>query len=297
MEQRKSPDQRHIMRQRLAEADAGVDQDARARDPPHGSARASRAASAVIDIKQHIVMARVVLHRLGQPCACIGHSAAPDRATSAAMSGSKSRPETSFTESAPAANRLGHRGLARVDRDRDAVPLGAQRGDHRGGAGDFLGHRHLQPRRGRCFRRRCPASRPGPARGPASPPPRAGQSGRRRKSCPGVTLRIPMIEGGPSPPPQPARAARSGRGAWLRAGLRPRRRRAPHRRDSTSTRSNQHQPPARVSAPCGRAASIWQGAIIIHAQGVTARGGGPQGPLVGSRSTGTRLPAGTATSP
>ena len=68
-------------------------------------------------------------------------------------------------------------------------------------------------------------------------------------------------------------------------------------RVSTSTRSNQHQPPASVNAPGGRAASViaigrkysirgWWRMPVPLARGQAY-----------ARSTGTRLPAGIATSP
>jgi hypothetical protein len=113
----------------------------------------------------------------------------------------------------------------------------------------------------------------------------------------GVTFRMPMIRGRSRLSP-----AKAGRGAqsWssisgaqsVAAITRPAWPRA-----RTSTRSNQHQPPASRIAPAGRAASV----IAIGRRYSMA----PEWPMhpalargeAQARSTGTRLPAGIATSP
>jgi hypothetical protein len=137
VKERKVLQQAQVMRLRLAEADAGIDDDAPARDAK-GDERLDPLPEPVKDIERHIVVARITLHGLG--AALRVHDA--DRqgvfGGKGGESGIKGEASHIVDEvGTDARGLLRHGGLAGVDGDgrRD---FGADGGDHRRGAADFV---------------------------------------------------------------------------------------------------------------------------------------------------------------
>ena len=143
MKQAQTLQQGQIVAQRLAKTNAGVDGDVgagnagrfRLRDP---------CGQSVVDIQQHIVIARIVLHRgragrrvhqdhrhvlFGNHCGHKGVKLQGRHVIDPGCARLQSRPR--------------HGGLAGIDRDCRVQAARTQSGNHRRGTGDFFVHRHL----------------------------------------------------------------------------------------------------------------------------------------------------------
>ena len=188
--------QREVVLQRLAEADA--------RDPPPappapGRARPrprSRAAQVVAHLRHDVVVPRVrPASSAARPACASGSRPRPIARATPAMPGSAARAETSLMMSRARLERRAPppRPCAYPPKAADAAPR-AQGLDHRDHPAQFLvrGHRRRAGPRG--FAADVQDVRAlllhAPGRGPPRAPDRG--TGRRRRRSPGVTLRMPM---------------------------------------------------------------------------------------------------------
>ena len=238
----------------------------------------------------------------GVPCACIRQTGAPACATTPASAAIKGQGRHVVDDVRPCRQRRPrHRRLAGVDRNRRASPparsaaiTGAVRAISsatgnlgRPGPGAFAADvENIGP---------AP-----PSAAPASAPPPGPETARHPKNCPASRSGCPSGAGRSIAKPGKAGArCRQAHPAPRPANRRPGRsaRRAP---------ALQHLDPVKpapatgqaASAPCGRAASvIANGAIIDHGAWLGPIAAGWQAGRRQARSTGTRLPAGSETSP
>ena len=142
----------------------------------------------------------------GSPSMCIRQQSAPLSATSAAISGSARRALTSLTRLAPAGERGARDGrLGGVDRDcvRAGLatgprpsPLARRSPRHRAAPRRSSSSARRPARRPAAWTRRrrrgCPRPRRSAARACATAAPRVQDTGRRRRTSPGVTFTIPI---------------------------------------------------------------------------------------------------------
>ena len=212
---REAADQREIVRDGLAEADAGIDQDAGARDARRlGGGDPARRGSRRPRAARRRRRARPAWSS-GRPARASGRPAGRRRRRAARLSGSKLSAETSLSRSAPAANAARATAALRVSMEIGTVDA-RRRAAPRSPARRGRSPRPRGPgrRRGGSTRRRCRGCRrpppPSPGRAPTA-------SSRRRWSPPseklsGVTFSTPMSRGRSSGRPQTG-----GRGALRRA--------------------------------------------------------------------------------
>ncbi len=178
--------------------------------------RRDAAPQAVVDVEQHVVVARVGLHRLGR--ALRVHQAdrhARPRPRRRAIAGSKASAETSLTISAPGRQRrLGHRAPCgcRSRSARRCRPRGAPRSPaatraiSSGSGTSAAPGRVLSPPMSRMS---APVRHQSRGRAPA--PPRRRDSRPPSEKLSGVTFRMPMIRGRSSDSPQTGGARRVSR--------------------------------------------------------------------------------------
>ena len=121
------------MRLRLAESDSRIDHDPMGGDSRRNRPRHPRL-QRVIDVQQHVVIARIVLHGFRQPLGMHQADRNPCRGHHAGQGGIEVKAGHVVDDNRPGLQRrLRHAGLASVDRDRDPVRKGADRGQDAGG--------------------------------------------------------------------------------------------------------------------------------------------------------------------